>query len=1204
MKRLLPICAIAWVAVIGTIKADTPSLVIDSGGNTRYVKNVIFTKDGTSLVSVGDDKVIRVWDIRLRKTVRTIRGPVGVCSDCRISAMALSPDNNYLVVGGTFPGNLQMRYAIHVYRFESGIPLPPLTGHRDSVRSLAFSPDGRYLASGGDHNDHSILLWEVGPQGFRLADTVPNHGSTIACLSFSPDSQKLASGGTDVSVGLWDLADSSAVRGRILEKRHDEQVYGVGFSPDARFLVTGGQDNKLNLWDANGSFIRQIALLESGVTSLAFSPDPQNLQVIVGTERGVSTIFSIPEGGVVGTPFKGDDDQVFDLAFSPDGKLTAVAGGFNGEISMLTYGKLVAVLRGNGRTAWSVGFARDGNSIAFGNLRQSLVPNQYGSLQQIIRLKPLSGNQPTVQTVADMYEISLGADVKDQSAYQTAIVEAGGFTIRTNVGQTIQRRFGEKIINTVRREDPSLQILRGGTRLRSIDLNSEEGRTHKGYTLSRDGLFVVTGGERGYLALYETETGKLLRRFYGHTNDVWAVALSPDNRFLVSASSDQTVKLWDIRSGQYLLSFFIAADSEWVSWTPHGYYVSSSGGDRYFGWQMQSADNEQPKFLDAAQFQRVFNRPDVVAKYLEIRDINEALNEADKKLPSQRFVKRIESLASKVFDQTAVLKEVMPPEVLILQPKDGLVVSQPMLPVQIVVSSRGLPITVVNVFLNGIRKGTFKGNPGITGKSQDVKINTTIALESPENVLTVIAATEAATSKPQTRRVKYVATPGLTVPPLVRPTSSVAGHGSSEKADGARFEKVLYRPDYAPGRSFSNDASATPARKKSEAPRISSKTGSLAPEPINLSIVEPHDGFEARDNNIKVKVVAFSNRPAQVRVFINDAQLVPNSDIDPTGEASDYQVPLSGQEGERVLKVVVSNDQTEATKTRRIVFRPRLRSKPNLIFLGIGISNYESDRLALQFADADARDLAKAFCLQGGPDRMFSKVEAEIITNAEAHRTNINRALQRMNDAAEAENDIRVLVLAGHGDLINNQYYFYGHGATLGQNGKLVEAENHSVSWSSIATKLGEKPGITLVFVDTCRSGAPDMRPLLISDLSTEMMIYASSEKDQLSNEIECMMVGTENKCFNHGAFTVALLEALSGKADKGSEDDPKDGRLSPEELSEYLRSRVKTLTDNRQVPKYKPPLQGIPDNFFISLTQPPLPAQPAANCPKEGVPQ
>src|SRR4249919_595205 len=101
---LIAILLIILIPVVCLSAADAPSLVIDSGGSTRFVKNVIFTSNGKQLLSIGDDKVIRVWDIASAKTARTIRTQASGCGECVVTAIALSDDQKFLAVGGTFPG--------------------------------------------------------------------------------------------------------------------------------------------------------------------------------------------------------------------------------------------------------------------------------------------------------------------------------------------------------------------------------------------------------------------------------------------------------------------------------------------------------------------------------------------------------------------------------------------------------------------------------------------------------------------------------------------------------------------------------------------------------------------------------------------------------------------------------------------------------------------------------------------------------------------------------------------------------------------------------------------------------------------------------------------------------------------------------------------------------------------------------------------
>jgi WD40 repeat protein len=146
-----------WLALLFVgcaAAADEPRLVIDSGGPEAAVTFVAFTKDGNRLVSAGEDKVIRVWDIASGKA-RAIRGQIGDGPIGMIYAAALSPDGRYIAVGG-YLGAGQDIGMIRIHELETGKVVRLLRGHTNIITSLAFSSDGRYLASGS--NDRRVGL--------------------------------------------------------------------------------------------------------------------------------------------------------------------------------------------------------------------------------------------------------------------------------------------------------------------------------------------------------------------------------------------------------------------------------------------------------------------------------------------------------------------------------------------------------------------------------------------------------------------------------------------------------------------------------------------------------------------------------------------------------------------------------------------------------------------------------------------------------------------------------------------------------------------------------------------------------------------------------------------------------------------------------------------------------------------------------------
>jgi hypothetical protein len=280
--------------------------------------------------------------------LRTERGRPGD----QFTALTFAPDGHSLVSGG------QDRI-IRVWDLASGKDVQRLEGHNGTVWCLAFAPDGKTLASASE--DGTVRLWDV--VAGKLLATLGRHGGTAWFVSFAPDGKTLASSSEDGTIRLWDLNSNRETRQLL---GHVQGVWPLAYAPDGRALVSGGSDSTIRIWDAaTGKEVRQCLGHQGGVWPLAVAADSKTLvsagwqdhtlrqwELATGRERCLLR----PPGGAKY------------LALSPDCRTVASGGGEEHKVFLwdLALGKQRHRFEGHTGQVLTMAFAPDGKTLASG----------------------------------------------------------------------------------------------------------------------------------------------------------------------------------------------------------------------------------------------------------------------------------------------------------------------------------------------------------------------------------------------------------------------------------------------------------------------------------------------------------------------------------------------------------------------------------------------------------------------------------------------------------------------------------------------------------------------------------------------------------------------------------------------------------------------------------------------------------------------
>lgn len=502
-------------------------------------------------------------------------------NDENVNSVNFSPDGKYVLTGGYF-GNVRL------FDAQTGQELRQFKANETEkdVKAI-FSPNGRAIYASS--NDGSIWKWDLKTGEVQLHLSFDDG---VTDIKITPDGKHLITGSLDGTARLLDAQTGATI---CQFTGHTAALYEVSFSPDARYVATTSVDRTARLWKTDGCEpLRIFSGHTRDVYSVDFSPDGKYLAT--GSDDNTTRLWDVETGQELRQFHHGY--WVMSVRFSPDGKyLLTGSADKTAKLWNVQTGVALQTFTGHTDHILTVAFSHDGRYILTAG---------HDRTAWLWDLQKLFGEHPLFTGHTDsLFGVAISPDGQ-------RLATGGATWVGVNQGtrlwdaQTGQElhTFALDTVNSVTFSSDGRYLLAGdlvdSAWLLNVQTKQVEQRFIQGAPImvvafSPDGKYALTSGWDGYAKRWDTQTGELLTTYDGCNDHLYGIAYSPDGQYVLAGCHDGVMRLYDAQSGKELRQFTANKESIiGVTFSPDGRLILGASNDKTaYLWDVQTGQEIQ-----------------------------------------------------------------------------------------------------------------------------------------------------------------------------------------------------------------------------------------------------------------------------------------------------------------------------------------------------------------------------------------------------------------------------------------------------------------------------------------------------------------------------------------------------------------------------------------------------------------------------------